>query len=241
MPSDTLVESHDVLIDRPAQILAEAEAPERTYHLALGRFLELFSRVEAAAQLVFSHYAEVPLTKVRSELGLTRLDVTVAALSRLLAARNKIEWAKSVDLNAILKQLLLIIQARNDLVPREASIVADGTPAISNSLSHEAGGEDWISCGPVTNRPSKIPLEMLDAMSADLRRILVNFLVGHINRPMFAPGNFSPCYFSPWTYVPPVFLNLAPPAGWPQDARQSPKHQWRHTSRVGRKHRSLGG
>jgi hypothetical protein len=201
----------------PAGAALKAERRHRTYWLALGRFSDLFGKVEAAAQLVLSHYGKMPFPVARALFGPLRVDDTVIALRRILAVRGDIDQAIADDLNDVLAQLLLINRVWNDIPHCETHAIDEGFRLIPNGdvedcTSAVANAEAPIRNSETTTTPSPISLKIIEAMHFDLQKILGHFLVRHIDRPMFNRDQFESVFHCQWRY----------------------KRRWRQTSRLNR-------
>jgi hypothetical protein len=91
------------------------ETRVKNFHLALGRFVATFAKVEFATHLVFQHYAKLTPAAARALLSGVRTNQTRSHLKRLfeIGFITKEEWD---DISPTLDQLGEINSRRNDIL-----------------------------------------------------------------------------------------------------------------------------
>ena len=206
----------------PAWATKEGQGRRRAYHLALGRFIDMFSKTEMAAQMALWHYARTPAEIARAAFGSLRVDGTVAAIRRLLTVRDDIDQSLAADLESILAQLLVINRVRNDMLHYGAHSVEEGLGVISNAPL--AYVESAIREHPIS--PT-----ILEAMFADLRKILLRLLSRHMVQPMIDATGLEPIFDAPWLYTPPPQGSSRPRAGKTEGSSSRGKRQRRRHQR----------
>ena len=81
--------------DQPPITDAQRRRNEETYHLALGRFVDAFARIEVLLQLVLFHYARTPMPFGPAVFSGARTAVIDGFLRRLaeVGAMDPRQWA----------------------------------------------------------------------------------------------------------------------------------------------------
>jgi hypothetical protein len=171
------------------------KARVRSYHAALGRFIDRFARIETAMALTLWRYAGT-----REEVArIVFAGVGVENCSRFIeqiADATTVDTAKRADLGYIMRQFRLINGTRNKIIHHGASSVAGGNAVVSNAERAK---------GPPTILP--ISAETLDAMTEDLRKIWIHLHQNHLDRPPpLSPANVArirAVLRQPWRYKHP--------------------------------------
>src|SRR5580693_150163 len=178
----------------PAAETEEGKGRVAEYHAALGRFVDRFAEVENALPFVLRHYAKLPTATARALLSGVRVDQMKGLLNRLaeVGLLPTAEWA---DLEPTLQQLGVINGRRNDILHHGAESVAEGRAFVTNALM--AHTEERITSFTISP-------EILDDMTADLRKIMIHLLTRHAGRPeMKAQANrdwVASVLRQPWRY-----------------------------------------
>jgi len=171
----------------------------RAYYCALGRFVDTFARVELAAHLTLRHYAKMSRGAGRALLSGVRVDETRNRLLRLFEAglMGEADWE---DAAPIFQQLGTINGRRNDILHHGAIDVAQGFGVVTNA-------EMALTFDRVTE--FSISPEILDDMTADLRKIMLRLYTRHMGRPAQAEQQpeLDAISRAPWRYT----LQPSPP------------------------------
>ena len=180
----------------PASRTAEGQKRLREYYEALGRFVDMFSRVEAAATLTLWHYAKTSPEIAKVIFAGTRVDLGSKFIKQIAAATNIAQDLQD-DLADVLQQLGIILKVRNEVLHygAEPESVASGRAIISDAL--KAKGQ-----------PSTFPISptILDQLTADLQKIIGHLDIRHLGRTKGYTILGDPT-FAPWRYKHPVATN----------------------------------
>lgn len=155
----------------PASETPQGKERIRAYHEALGRFIDMFSRAEAAVEYVLRHYAE---TSTRVALVIFQnagISISIGYVEKLLPTSGLPEDEQR-ELKTVFSQLQAISRARNSIVHFGAQSIADGVGIVTNSLKRS---EETATSFPVSP-------ELLGDMTNDLMRIIVFLHQDHMGR-----------------------------------------------------------
>jgi hypothetical protein len=157
----------------PASETKEGKERLRIYYEALGRFIDMFSKIEMAAHIVLRHYAKMTTATANALLSGVRVDETKNRLQRLFDAgiMNEADWN---DAEPIFQHLAVINGRRNNILHHGAISVAEGFGIVTNAnIAH------------TQERGTKFPIspDILDNMTADLRKIMIHLYTRHAGRP----------------------------------------------------------
>jgi hypothetical protein len=224
----------------PAYLSSAGESRRRRYHVALGRFVEMFARVETVLPLVLSNYGKTSLVSARGAFGRRSFEDAVTELQRLGRLQDASTSERCDDLLKILAQLLLITKTRNgllhwsDFAPHEGSqLVNDAVGACAIPSPH-AG----LTASPRVKQ-SPMSTHTLDEMWSDLQKILIHLLIWHVDRPLLDASDFTAVPGTEWRYIP--RSTTAPGPATAGAGQTEPKPLRRQTSRVTRQYRRAPG
>ncbi len=153
----------------PASQTAEGKERERQYYEALGRFTHAFAQMESAVALSLWHYAKMPNGRARAVFSGVRAKDAFSYIKRLAEVSKTSKEAKE-DLEYVIAQFGDINSTRNDLIHYGAINIAEGTASVTNAL--KALSEDHVTAFPISPN-------VLGAMTADIRKIIVHLRVRH--------------------------------------------------------------
>ena len=163
----------------------------RAYYEALGRFVDKFSRVEAAMTLTLWHYAKTPPEVSKVIFTSDKVDGCITKIKQVTKVSN-VDIALQDDLAAVFQQLGIINGVRNDVLHYGAEFVAEGKAIVSDAL--KAKGDPYVF---------PISPTALDQMTADLDKVIAHLKTLHLGdrRAYTILGN--PMH-SAWQYKHPV-------------------------------------
>jgi hypothetical protein len=161
------------------------------YYLALGCFTHRFAWVEEAVHTVLSHYAKLPPAAARALLSGVRVDETKNRLSRLheVGLISDADW---MDVEPMFQQLGIINNRRNEIFHHGASFIAEGAGVVTNATM--ALTEERIT-------KFDISADIIDDMTADLKKIFFHLYVRHMGQPQKHP-KLEEILREPWRYKP---------------------------------------
>ena len=110
----------------------EGRARQRRYWLALGRFADMFARIEAAVTYTLWHYANTPLA-ISKIILVDRVDSSITKIKQLAKA-SEAGKDKYDDLDSVLQQLGIINGVRNSILHYGAEAVAEGNAFVTDAL-----------------------------------------------------------------------------------------------------------
>lgn len=175
----------------PASHTKEGRERLRAYYEALGRFVDKFSRVEAAVTRTLWHYAKTPPEIAKIAFSGAKVESSMQYIKQITNATDVAQELRD-DLQDVFQQLGIINGARNDVLHYGAEFVAEGKAIVSDAL--KAKGE-----------PYSFPISpgALNDMTADLDKIIAHLKTRHLKdgRDYTILGN--PVH-SPWRYKHPV-------------------------------------
>jgi len=180
----------------PASATEEGQKRLQAYYEALGRFVDMFSRIETAVTLTLWAYAGTAPAIAKTILPGVRIDVGSKFIKELAKSTGAAPAARA-DLECVFQQLGIINGARNDLLHFGATSVAEGRAIVSNALKAK-------------EEPREFPIspEALDDMTSDLRKIAAHLNYRHLGRPWpKAPLNrlaLDDVLSAAWRYKHPV-------------------------------------
>jgi hypothetical protein len=179
----------------PASETKEGQERLRAYYEALGRFVDMFARVETAITLTLWHYAKTEPNIAKVIFAGAKVEVGSTYIKQLAEAINAPTEARD-DLTDVLQQLGIINSARNFILHYGATSVAEGNAIVSNAL--KAKGE-----------PTAFPVSptLLDQMTADLRKITSHLNYRHLKQSPTSDkdlNDLASVFYSPWQYKHPV-------------------------------------
>jgi hypothetical protein len=141
-----------------------------------------------------------------------RTDQAASFLRRLADAKaiKRAEWA---ELLPIIEQLGIINDRRNQILPHGAAYIESGRGIVSNKAF--AITRDRVRSFPIS-------AEILEDMTADLRKINVHLLIKHMGRPALRgkyPG-LRGVLAASWRYIPPPLSQGRSPRGAKRPKRE---------------------
>jgi hypothetical protein len=163
----------------------------RAYYEALGRFVDKFSRVEAAMTLTLWHYAKTPPEVSKVIFTSDKVDSCITKIKQV-AKVYEVDTALQNDLEVVFQQLGIINGVRNDVLHYGAAFVAEGKGIVSDAL--KAKGEPYVF---------PISPTALDQMTADLDKIIAHLKTVHLGDHADYTILGNPVH-SPWRYKHPV-------------------------------------
>ena len=154
----------------PASETPEGQARLKAYYEALGRFIDIFSEVEATVTHTLRKYAETRPEIAKVIFARIPLDASVKLILETAAVTQ--DENVRIGLKDVFKQLDDIRIMRNYVLHNGATNVAEGNATVSNAL--KAQGD-----------PIRFPIspELLDQMRDDLGRINLRLAYEHLGRP----------------------------------------------------------
>ncbi|MBW0006043.1 MAG: hypothetical protein JO216_21445 [Hyphomicrobiales bacterium] len=158
------------------------------YYYNLGRFVDMFARVETAVTLTMWDYTTLDPGIAKILVGRTGIEAASGNIRQLAAVRGLPKYLQD-DLTLVLQQLGVIIGVRNALLHYGVTSVVQGKAIVSNAL--KAKGE-----------PKLFPIspELLDQMYWDLRKILVHLYFRHLKYAPSDKGLVSRIMGAEWQY-----------------------------------------
>lgn len=178
----------------PASNTPEGRGRERAYFEALGRFAHIFARTETVVALALWHFARTPHDIARAVFSGVRVKEATASMRRIADVQSMAADRRQ-ELDDIISQLTSINTARNDILHFGAVDVAEGAGTVTNAL--KALTDDKIQEFPISP-------EILAAMTADLRKIMIHFRVNFSGIPSLkAVANqllIQQSLHAPWQY-----------------------------------------
>jgi hypothetical protein len=178
--------------DDPLDAQVETERT-RAYRLALGEFVDVFSKVETAMHVALRWYAKVSPGVARAVFSGVRLDQASDFLNRL-ARTGEITPDKWEKLSPIVAQARIINKMRNRILHEGVGGIGQGQAFVTNALRSLT--EDLIDTIPV-------PIEHIKAMTLDLRKIFIHLAVHHVGRVASDNHTIDAALECPWLYIPP--------------------------------------
>lgn len=145
---------------------------EPAYYEALGRFVTEFAAVEAAMFMALKFYAKVSWPMARVLFSGTRVRAAIDLINRTCEISDPGEDRRA-ELREVFKRLRAINEIRDSLLHHGSVTYSDRGRTTSNVL---------ISHAPRSLKESPVSLEILDAMTADLRKIGY-----HLNMQVISP------------------------------------------------------
>jgi hypothetical protein len=180
----------------PASETPEGKERLQAYYEALGRFIDMFARVETAVALTLWAYAKVKPEIAKIVFAGARIELGSAYIKQLAEATGA-DHEACEDLGNVLQQLGIINGVRNAVLHYGAESVAEGRAGVSNA---------WKAKGEPTIFP--ISPTALDDMTADLRKIATHLNYKHLARPTprgeLGAETLESVLQAPWQYKHPV-------------------------------------
>jgi hypothetical protein len=160
--------AHFPLYRIKAEHTKEGQERLKTYYAALGRFVDLYSRVETAVTLTLWHYAQTTPEIAKIVFAGATIGRGSAFIKELATATGAPQELQA-DLKNVIQQLDIIKEARNIILHYGASSVAEGNAIVSNALKAKG-------------TPSTFPIspDILDDMASDLKKILAHLNELHL-------------------------------------------------------------
>jgi hypothetical protein len=154
----------------PASETKEGKKRLTEYYEALGRFVDMFARVETAITLTLWHYAGTNPYVGKIIFAGSKIDGYSIYIKQLAEAKKATKEAQD-DLKDVLQQLGIINGVRNKVLHYGAESVAEGNAIVSDAL--KAKGE-----------PERFPISpvLLDQMTGDLTKIVAHLDEIHLKR-----------------------------------------------------------
>jgi hypothetical protein len=141
------------------------------YYESLGRFVDMFARVETTITIALWTYANTMPDIARVIFAGAKIEVSCAYMRQLAQARG---YPQAIldDLENVLQQLGIINGVRNAILHYGATSVETGNAVVSNAF--KAKGE-----------PTIFPISptLLDEMYWDLRKIMTHLKQNHLGPP----------------------------------------------------------
>jgi hypothetical protein len=161
--------------DRPRSAARTEEGQEqlRAYYIALGRFVDTYAHTELLTHLVLRWQTKTSSDIARAVFSGVRTNEALNYFRRL-ADVGIIQADEWTALMPIVDQLRLVTSRRNDILHHGATDVAQGGGLVTNEAL--ALTAERIQSFPISP-------EILDDMTADLRKINAHFLTRHMGRP----------------------------------------------------------
>jgi hypothetical protein len=152
----------------PASNTEEGKQRLSAYYEALGRFVDMFSRVETLVTLTLWHYAKTSPEIAKVIFAGARMDISSTYIKQLAEATGAPKDLQD-NLAYVLQQASIINKARNDVLHYGAEFVAEGQAFVSNALRAKG-------------KPTSFPIspDLLDDMTADLLRISAHLNYRHL-------------------------------------------------------------
>jgi hypothetical protein len=181
----------------PAAATPEGQERIRAYYEALGRFAAMYAEVEAAVQNSLWFYAKTPADIARSIFSGTRVGTGASFILRIFEATGQPDGLR-VELADAFTQLRKITTARDLIFHYGAQSIAEGNGVVTNErLAHVPANVQTFPISP----------EILDEMTADLRKIATLLLSRHAGRPPIRGAlnqvHVDSILHAPWQYKPP--------------------------------------
>jgi hypothetical protein len=176
----------------PASETKEGQERLRAYYEALGRFIDIFTRVETAITLTLWAYAKTKPNIAKVIFAGTKIDVGSSYIKQLAEMTGASQDARN-DLNNVLQQLGIINGVRNSILHYGAGSVAEGNAIVSNELKAKGN-------------PIVFPISptALNHMALDLRKITIHLYYRHLGRPqplgILGRATLDDVLHSPWLY-----------------------------------------
>jgi hypothetical protein len=195
----------------PASETEEGKARIAEYHIALGRFVDMFSRAEIATQYTLRSYAKLSANRAQILFYGTRTDPG-ADLIKSFAKEDGASKEILEDLTYVFAQLRAITTTRNSILHWGAKQVAEGTAYVFTGLEGVA---------PTAKSARHFPISpaILDQMTADLSKIIMALAYRHMGRPSLKAkilrDGIEAALKEPWLY--------RPPQPRPQDSQDTPQ------------------
>jgi hypothetical protein len=120
--------------DAPPITDAQRRRNEATYHLALGRFVDAFARLETLLRMVLFRYARTPGQIGPAVFSGARTAVIQGYLRRL-AEVNAIGPEQWAVLEPVVRQLTIIADKRNDILHYGGQAVGTGQGFVTNAMT----------------------------------------------------------------------------------------------------------
>ncbi len=155
----------------PAAHTKEGKERLRAYYEALGRFVDMFARVEIAMTLTLWHYSKTAPEIAKIVHAGTKIIDTGAGYIKQLTVATNISKELQDDLTDVVDQLNAINSVRNLILHYGATSVAEGRAIVSNA--YKAKGE-----------PKSFPISPtdLDNMTGDLKKIAAHLNERHLGK-----------------------------------------------------------
>lgn len=180
----------------PAAETKEGKERLRAYYEALGRFVDMFARVETAITLTLWAYAKTKPEIAKVIFAGAKIEIGSTYIKQLSEASGAPQEARD-DLLDVLQQVGIINGVRNNVLHYGAVSVAEGNAIVSNAL--KAKGE-----------PTEFPISpaALDSMTVDLRKITFHLNYRHLGRPTprsaYGQALLDSVFRAPWRYKHPA-------------------------------------
>lgn len=175
---------------------AQRRENERTYHLALGRFVDAFARVETLLQMVLCRHTRISHPASRAVFSGARTAVIRGYLRRL-ADVDMISAEQWAALEPVLQQLGIINDKRNDILHYGAREIDRGEGFVTNALM--ALTESRMTLFPIS-------APILTQMTFDCEKIILHLLYDQLTlgQLLAAPDpEHQRILQAAWQYKPP--------------------------------------
>jgi hypothetical protein len=168
----------------------------REYHLALGEFLDAFSRIEEGLHLVLQMRARVPQKVARAIWSATNVDLSISLTKRLMDVLNTAPPERD-ELDHNFSQISVINSVRNDILHYGARLQFGGKHegafvATNTRAAHVDARLRIIVVTP----------QLLQNMTADLYHISEQLTLLSGTYPANVADRFGEVKRVPWRYKP---------------------------------------
>ncbi|MGH6921925.1 MAG: hypothetical protein ACREJ0_30015 [Geminicoccaceae bacterium] len=180
--------------------MADAEPDNGTrtksYHEALGLFMEEFAKTEGFLRMLLFHYAQVSGSVGKAAFPSTSVDQTITLISNITLVNDPGEPRRS-DLDVVFQQLKSINQVRNSIVH---FLPLDGIPGDVRHLTNA-----MRALTEKHRRDIAVCATMLTEMTDDLQKVQAHiwYHLSFDRIPEFAVAMLDEVRRPPWRYQAP--------------------------------------
>lgn len=174
----------------------DSSGSARSYHKALGLFIEAFASTEGYLHILLCNYANISPSVGRALFSDTRTGQAIDLIERIVSVNDPGEPRES-DLATLLQQLKFISEVRNKIVH---FVPLDGIPGDVRHLTNQIRARTEKH-----RRDIAISAAMLEDMAGDLQKIQLHIwyhlLFDRVPSVVVAMLDEMRC--APWRYQPP--------------------------------------
>lgn len=169
------------------------KARQQAYYLALGRFVDMFAKVENAIAQSLWHYAETPFHMGRALFPHVGVADAMGLIKRVFEVTKASDEAFAA-LADLFDQLSTISTVRNKILHHGAISVPEGNAAVTDAL--KAISQDKI-------KSFAISPAALDDATTDLTKIFIHLTIDHMGRPelLGLHPHLNEIMGAPWKYI----------------------------------------